>query len=247
MAAYYNENNAHAAAWLRRLIAKGKIADGVVDTRSIADVEPADLNGFDQVHLFAGIGGWSLALRLAGVPDTANVWTGSCPCQPFSTAGKRAGTGDERHLWPHMHRLISAIRPPVAFGEQVETAVKHDWLDVVFADLEAQDYTCGAAVLGAHSIGAPHIRQRLYWVAYSESAWRCQGREMEEGNCEASGRSGEVIRSEPWPDGAGSRSAMPVTGVLSSPDGFPDRVGLWHGYGNAIIPALAAEFILSSL
>ena len=66
MTAYYNENDLNAAAWLRNLINMGEIADGEVDTRSIEDVTPNDLKGFTQCHFFAGIGGWSYALRLAG-------------------------------------------------------------------------------------------------------------------------------------------------------------------------------------
>lgn len=128
MTAYYNENDKKAAEWLRRLIAKGLIADGVVDTRSIAEVMPGDVAGHDQVHLFAGIGGWSLALRLAGVPDDEPVWTGSCPCQPFSAAGKHLGTADKRHLWPEMRRLIAECRPRTVFGEQVASSAGRRWL-----------------------------------------------------------------------------------------------------------------------
>lgn len=87
MTAYYNEIDPFAAAWLRRLIARGLIAPGDVDTRSITDVRADDLVSYVQCHFFAGIGGWSLALRLAGWPDDRPVWTGSCPCQPFSGAG----------------------------------------------------------------------------------------------------------------------------------------------------------------
>ena len=63
MSAYYNENDPKAAAWLRELIRGGHIADGVVDERSIEDVLPSDLAGYTQHHFFAGIGGWSYALR----------------------------------------------------------------------------------------------------------------------------------------------------------------------------------------
>lgn len=165
MTAYYNENEPYAAEWLRNLIAAGHIAKGEVDERSIADVTGADLAGFDQCHFFAGLGGWSLALRLAGWPDDRPVWTGSCPCQPFSAAGRGRGAADERHLWPVWFDLIAQCRPDVVFGEQVESAVRHGWLDGVCADLESENYTVGAVVLGAHSVGAPHIRQRLWWVA----------------------------------------------------------------------------------
>jgi DNA (cytosine-5)-methyltransferase 1 len=173
MTAYYNEIDPYAAAWLRNLIAAGHIADGVVDERSIVDVRPEDLAGFTQVHFFAGIGGWSHAARLAGWPDDRPLWTGSCPCQPFSVAGKRAGTADERHLWPEMHRLVAAVRPPVVVGEQVASRAGLDWLDAVCSDLEAAGYATGAIDLCAASVGAPHIRQRLWWVAYAESERKC--------------------------------------------------------------------------
>ena len=167
MAAYYNEIDPYAAQWLRNLISAGHIAPGDVDERSIVDVRADDLKPYTQCHFFAGIGGWSLALRLAGWPDDRPIWTGSCPCQPFSAAGKGKAADDERHLWPRWFPLIAERRPAIVFGEQVEAAVGWGWLDLVFADLESEGYACGAAVLPACSVGAPHIRQRLWWVADS--------------------------------------------------------------------------------
>lgn len=164
-AAYYNENDQYAARWLRSLIAGGHIAPGEVDERSIVDVRPDDLKGFAQCHFFAGIGGWSHALRLAGWPDDRPVWTGSCPCQPFSAAGKRKGTADARHLWPEYNRLIRECRPAIVFGEQVASKDGRLWLTGVRADLEILGYAVGAADLCAAGVGAPHIRQRLWWVA----------------------------------------------------------------------------------
>ncbi len=164
MRAYYNEIDPKAAAWLRELIKRGLIADGDVDETDIRDVDPARLGGYTQCHFFAGIGGWSLALRLAGWPDDRPVWTGSCPCQPFSAAGRRAGVADERHLWPHWHHLISQCQPAIVFGEQVASKDGLGWLDLVHADMEATGYAVGAADLCAAGIGAPHIRQRLWFV-----------------------------------------------------------------------------------
>lgn len=172
MTAYYNEFDPYAAQWLRNLIAAGHIAPGDVDERSIEDVTPTDLAGYVQCHFFAGIGGWSYALRLAGWDDARSCWTGSCPCQPFSAAGQRKGTADDRHLWPAWYWLIQQCRPSVVFGEQVSAAVRHVWLDLVCADLEALGYACGPVVVPACSVGAPHIRQRLWFVAESERGRR---------------------------------------------------------------------------
>lgn len=166
---YYNEHDAKAAAWLRELIKAGLIPNGDVDERSIAEVQPAELRDYTQCHFFAGIGGWSLALQLAGWSADKPVWTGSCPCQPFSTAGKGLAQADERHLWPVFFNLIKECKPNTVFGEQVASAIGKGWLDGVSSDLESEGYACGSVVLGAHSVGAPHIRQRLYWVADSSS------------------------------------------------------------------------------
>jgi DNA (cytosine-5)-methyltransferase 1 len=168
MAAYYNEIDPYAAEWLRNLIKAGHIADGAVDERSIADVVASDLAGFTQCHFFAGIGVWSLALRRAGWADDRPVWTGSCPCQPFSAAGKGNGFDDERHLWPAFHHLIEQRHPAVVFGEQVANKDAEPWLDLVQADLEALGYAFGAVPFPAAGVGAPNIRDRLYWMADSQ-------------------------------------------------------------------------------
>lgn len=166
--AYYNEFDPDKAAWLRELIKAGTIADGEVDERSIADVHPGDLVRFTQCHFFAGIGIWSHALRLAGIPDGQPVWTFSCPCQPFSAAGKKAGFADRRHLWPDMFRLIRGGRPVLCFGEQVSSPDGLTWLDAVCADMESEAYTLGAVDLCAAGAGGPHIRNRTFFVAYAK-------------------------------------------------------------------------------
>jgi len=323
MTAYYNEIDPHAAQWLRNLIAEGLIAPGDVDERSIEDVRPDELAGYTQCHFFAGIGGWSYALRLAGWPDDRPVWTGSCPCQPFSAAGKGRGVDDERHLWPAFRWLIDQCRPPAVFGEQVASRLGRDWLAGVRADLEALGYGVGAADLCAAGVGAPHIRQRLWWVADSngrqrdgltagerrehdgaQAGWQQGDREPE---CSGSGGGladsdsqrhdqqqrvridlgdGRSInglgnaqhprleghaRNEPdsdeprwlethttgstatpgsdswsdfiWLPCADGKSRRIKPGIEPLANGVSGRVGLLRGYGNAIVPQVAAAFI----
>jgi DNA (cytosine-5)-methyltransferase 1 len=169
---YYNEHDARAAEWLRELIKAGQIPAGDVDQRDIRTVKADELTAYTQCHFFAGIGGWSLALRFAGWPDTEPVWTGSCPCQPFSVAGQRMGESDERHLWPDFRNLIGKRKPSVVFGEQVASADGRKWLAGVSANLEALAYRFAAADLCAAGVRAPHRRQRLFWVADSNQ-WGC--------------------------------------------------------------------------
>jgi DNA (cytosine-5)-methyltransferase 1 len=195
---YYNEFDPYAATWLRNLISAGYLPKGEVDERPIQEVTATDLVGFTQCHFFAGIGGWSLALKLAGWPEDRPVWTGSCPCQPFSCAGKRKGFADERHLWPVFHALIGKCRPPTVVGEQVASKDGIEWLDTVCADMEASGYAVGSVVLPACSVGAFHLRYRTWWVA------DCQNRDIR--------RAGERIEGEPMPD----RGRCSVDGLADS-------------------------------
>src|SRR5690606_4077124 len=285
---------------------------------------------------------WAYALRLAGWPDEWPVWTGSCPCQPYSSAGARKGDDDPRALWWAWRWLIDQCRPPVIFGEQVASKAGRVWLARVRADLEGLGYAVGAADLCAAGVGAPHIRQRLYWVAHPAGAGRHErrtgkalrrgapeperlcaiggladcdgerlagrpehderaqqpelaasrrddvvrrgnvggvahadggdasaerqqrsgqqrqqpedGRALRMGHADDTGPQGRIQRGHsgneraPWAasvvlpctDGKARRiepSAFPLA------HGIPGRVGLLRGYGNAIVPQVAAEFI----
>src|ERR1700734_322998 len=169
---FYNEFDPKAAAWLRQLMRSGEIPEGIIDERSITEIKPDDLNGFAQCHFFAGIGGWPLALKFARWSTKRPVWTASLPCQPFSTAGQSKGVEDERHLWPVFFDLVKVCCPNIVFGEQVARAIGFNWLDGISADLEGAGYAIGQAVLGAHSVGSPHKRQRLYWMGVSDGYGR---------------------------------------------------------------------------
>jgi len=233
--AYYNEINPHAAQWLRNLIAADLIPLGDVDERSIEDVTPNELRGYTQCHFFAGIGGWAYALELAGWPRSRPVWTGSCPCQPFSAAGKRLGVEDERHLWPAWFHLIAQCRPPVVFGEQVAAAIRLGWLDGVVSDLEGSGYAVGSAVLQASGCDAPHKRDRLWFCA--DAIGDQQSRQ--EPRCWTPGRVGRQQQSLPW-DGDWP-SALASLRALD--DALPRNVAGTDAARNAIVPDVAAQFI----
>lgn len=161
--AFYNEIDPYCCAWLSNLMDAGHITPGVICDRSIEDISPKSLLQYDRVHMFAGIAGWELALKHAGWGNR-RVWTGSCPCQPFSAAGKGAGFDDQRHLWPAWFHLIRECRPSVIFGEQVASKDAEPWVDLVHADLEGVGYAFGCVPFPAAGVGAPHIRDRNYWA-----------------------------------------------------------------------------------
>jgi DNA (cytosine-5)-methyltransferase 1 len=286
--AYYNDFDEGSVEWLRELMKQGLIPAGEIDARSILEVQASDLIGFTQAHFFAGIAGWPLALRLAGIPVDVSLWTGSPPCQPFSVAGLQESREDERHLAPHFVDLVGVARPGVLFGEQVASAEVFGkapkrsrgnvvpppdwaWIDDLSDRLEAARYTVGASDFPSAGVGAPHIRQRTYIGAVSEE-WlvnrigsglegfgRDDGRGCEPGwlredtpgSASETGTVGErqpgptngfwgnadwlLCRDENW------RAVEPRTFPLA--DGFPARVGLLRGYGNAINPRQAKVFI----
>lgn len=274
--AYYNENDPEAAATLRELIKLGAIAPGDVDERSISDVRPDELSQYAQCHFFAGIGGWSRALRLAGWPDDLPAWTGSCPCQPFSAAGEGLGFDDERHLWPDWLHLITERRPSIIFGEQVSTKGALDWLDLVSSDLEGTGYACGTADLCAASVGAPHKRQRLFFSACELAHPKREG--LERFRRYVEGKAGRAEEARPAPalgssgflEGLRRRRGLepedrsfwrgadwircsddlwrPIGSLLFPlAYGIPARVGRLRQYGNAIVPQLAQAFIESAI
>lgn len=320
---YYNEWDPQAAAWLRELIENKLIPEGVVDERSITEVQAKDLKGFTQCHFFAGIGGWPLALQLAGIPATTRLWTGSPPCQPFSAAGKQLGQFDPRHLAPVFLNLVSQCRPAILFGEQVAPAIAKSWMCDLQAHLEAENYAVGFAVLPACGVGAPHKRDRLFFGAHnmvdgnddrqqsgsrrrgrgdcrvadadntrpqrrermrecadkqpigpgsvagsmadaigsgrqqqqSERPTSILGKEIQSPECELQFGNTRAVSSKPanthngfWSDadwfGCRDGKFRPVEpGTFPLANGISARVGRLCGYGNAIVPQVAAEFI----
>lgn len=263
MKVYYNEFDKKKCAALSHLMKDGYIRKGEIDDRSIHDVQPDEIREYERCHFFAGIGLWDHALDLARWPEGDRVWTGSCPCQPFSTAGRQKGKADDRHLWPEWERLIRECSPATVFGEQVANAVTKGWLDDVYQGLEAKGYAVGSAVLPACSVGAPHKRDRLWFVGNSEhdgsststkqggsetsildNAQRQDSASKPERAGEPSGLAFPSFwQSGAWidcPDGK-QRLIEPRISLLAN--GYPERVGVLHCAGDAIVPQVAAEFI----
>ena len=242
MDVFYNEIDSYCCGWLSNLMDAGLITPGTICDRSIEDIFPDELAGYRRVHMFAGIGLWDYALNLAGWGD-GEVWTGSCPCQPFSQAGKGIGFDDERHLWPTWHWLIGHRNPAAIFGEQVASPAARTWLDLVFADMEDINYACGAAILPVASVGAPQERDRIWWMADADHARRKRG--IRQGQSDSPRKEwpaarGEPLRSMrgPWPPGPGQVNDIPIL-----VDGGSGRVGRLRAIGNAISPEVAAAFI----
>ena len=104
----------------------------------------------------------------------ADVVCGGFPCQPFSQAGKRRGTEDDRHLWPEMLRVISEVRPTWVIGENVIGFVKME-LDSVLSDLEREGYQTRAFIIPACSIDAPHKRDRVWIISHANSEGESDG------------------------------------------------------------------------
>jgi len=245
LTAYYNEFKPEAAHMLRQLIKDGLIAPGDVDDRSITEVKADDIKGYTQCHFFAGIGGWSVALRRAGWSDDRPVWTGSCPCQPFSAAAGKEGRAqsDVRHLWPTFAGLIEQHKPAAIFGEQVDEAISAGWLDDAFHDLEASEYACAAAVLPIYYVEEATERSRLFFVAYSSDVG-CEGiKHREQEDQKQRNKYVPIFPPFSLRDGPPRQDLLPFPPVCSRSDGLFATAPLLHALGNAIHPTVAARFI----
>ncbi|ALN60856.1 phage methyltransferase [Lysobacter enzymogenes] len=191
MPAYYNEVDPYLCQWLRNLMKARLIPPGDTDDRDIRSVPADDIRGYNQCHFFAGIGGFAYAARLAGWPDSAPLWTGGFPCQPFSVAGNQRAQADDRHLWPELHRLIAQARPALFLGENVAGLIPLG-LDGVLSDLEGEGYASRAVVVPACAVDAPHRRDRV-WIV---------GRRLADRNGQRSGEARRLCgRATQWPAG----------------------------------------------
>lgn len=263
MSVIYNDISSDACLWLDRLICNDLIPEGDVLEFSITELGPDFCNGYTQCHFFCGIGGWPYALKLAGVPVDWNIWTGSCPCQPFSLANKDAkGFDDERDLWKDFFRLIKDGKPDFVFGEQVPTAASNGWLDRLCTDLQSEGYIVLASILSASLVGAPHYRKRLYWGGVRAEVldnpemfrqeWKRSVGYPSWGTGEKQVCSEELrdCGSTFWSNaerlrGTEGKAFCMEPGMFPLANGVPNRMVKSVGYGNAIVPQVGALFVSS--
>ena len=204
-----------------------------------------------------------------GCLPRVDLISGGFPCQPFSVAGKRRGTDDDRHLWPEMYRIIEEVRPRWVVAENVPGLIKMA-LDQVLSDLEALGYTVGAVTVPACAVNAPHRRERLWILAHAKSIGsreETDKRSIDGASADVAdtaqqlfdrhGHTGTAGRQES-PDG-GSDDAntngqsarrstksrtehcewLPEPNVGRVAHGVPHRVDRLKALGNAIVPQIA--------
>jgi DNA (cytosine-5)-methyltransferase 1 len=241
MRVYYNEIDPYCCLWLENLMKSGQIPMGDIDSRDIRDVKPEELSSYDHCHFFAGLGGWAKAYKDQPYNESG-MWTGSCPCQPFSVAGKNKGFEDERDLWPAWFQLIAQCLPRTVFGEQVAGKAGLGWFKRLQADVATVGYGSAAFDLPAGGFGAIHKRSRLYFVA-ENSAHTKRNEQPREEPCY-----GEVRRvgrfKQPFPWDTSWESALRRIRVMD--DGLSYGVASTDAARNAICPQVGKAFIEAS-
>ena len=206
-------------------------------------------------------------LPVGAFRDRVDLITGGYPCQPFSAAGKRAGTDDPRHLWPYIADIIRAVRPTQCFFENVEGHISLGLREVI-SDLESLGYKTTWGIFSATEVGAPHQRKRVYILANSSSAGLQGSKWLREagakgiperhsaqrfgeladshgGRGEVSvegGQSGEQVSGSQGEERrTGSAAWPPEPNVGRVVNGCAHRVDRIRLLGNGVVPATAAN------
>lgn len=158
---------------------------------------------------------------------------GGYPCQPFSSAGQRKGASDERHMWPYMLDIVRRVKPAWVVGENVKGHISLG-LDDVLDDMENEGFETRAFAIPAGAVKAPHSRERVFVVSYSESnRHRARG---EVGNfCKEDGGSGRRLLPKSTLADWGDTTPR----ICRDTDGIPNRVDRLRSLGNAVVPQQA--------
>ncbi|MFH1186089.1 MAG: DNA cytosine methyltransferase [Chloroflexota bacterium] len=176
----------------------------------------------------------------ASYTGMVDVISGGFPCQPFSLAGKRAGSADERNLWPATIECIRVVRPRFAFLENVPGLLTSGYFGSILADLAKSGYDCRWRILSAAELGAPHKRDRLWIVAHTAGQLR--------DDCTTNKLRGEQGSGEEWKPGRqdfgilplGSRWEIHQPAICREDDGLAFGVDRLRALGNGQLPIVAA-------
>lgn len=207
---------------------------GQIETVAFCEIEPycqkvlkkhwPDVPIFEDVRTLKG--------EDVGAVD---IVCGGYPCQPFSTAGKRGGKDDDRHLWPEMFRLIKDRRPRRVLAENVAGHITMG-LDHVLSDLEAEGYTCWPLVIPACAVGSRQRRDRVWILADSMPGDGPMGGHSTGGRREPE----QVPRHR-----ACEQESEPT--MVAMVNGLPPWMDELRGYGNSIVPQVAYEIFTAML
>ena len=205
-----------------------------INTVAFCEIEPFAQKvlkkNFPSVPVFPDI----CKLTRSDINETVDIITGGFPCQPFSIAGRKKGTEDNRDLWPQMFRVIKEFRPTWVIGENVANFVGMAF-ERTKADLESEGYEVQPLIIPACGVNAPHKRDRVWIVAYSRCSLlqggikpRADEVEVEKQNADIDQRSGR------W-------ATEPDVGRVAH--GVPNRVDRLKGLGNAIVPQVVYQIM----
>jgi DNA (cytosine-5)-methyltransferase 1 len=240
------------------------------DKHYFSEVEPYAVELYQKRFPESNYLGDIKSVNYSELPKGQWLVTGGFPCQPHSVAGKQQGSKDERDLWPECCRMLRELRPTVALFENVPGLFISDggqFFNRVLSDISESGYACEWQVISAQDVGAPHLRKRVWIVAYPEF----EGLEGHRGNTgqstlAESGNNGTDV-SDTWNSRAIKRkrelqenqqnvsggddnrrgkeiipgrewwATEPSVGRLAH--GIPNRVDRLNGLGNAIVPQCA--------
>ena len=193
---------------------------------------------------FPGVPAHDDVTTLKGIEyGTVDLITGGYPCQPFSTAGQRRGAADDRHLWPEMRRIINQARPRYVLAENVAGHVTMGF-DAVLSEMEGDGYACGAVVIPAVAVDAPHRRDRVWIMGHAnrQRLDRCIGAGLTT-RSRAATPAGPLHAGHPSCRTTPRRKWAPEPRVGRVANGVPNRTHRLRGLGNAIVPQVAAELL----
>ncbi len=172
-------------------------------------------------------------LTAANGPSEVDLICGGYPCQPFSTAGKRDGKKDDRHLWPEVNRLLAEYRPSWGLFENVAGHISMG-LDDVLSDLEKQGYTARTFIIPASALNAPHRRDRV-WIMANSNRERLQGGATSRNvGCKRAG--GDKLTERCGYNTRQTWLSEPNVGRVAN--GVPNGVDRLKSLGNAVVPQI---------